>query len=135
MGDLITDHYDHFAERAHAYGLGIQSESGGPHGAPLDALETFRSSAVPQTEFWAQSNEHRTSDEERFFTKQAASAVNIYGKKFVAEEGMTSIGPQWSESPATDLKPSFDQAITEGMNRLVWHEFHFISRGVWAARK
>lgn len=123
VGDLVTDHYDHFAERAKVYGLGIQCESGGPHGAPMDALETFRSSAVPQTEYWAKSNEHRTRDEDRYFTKEAASAADIYGKRFVAQEGMTSIGPQWSESLATDLKPSFDQALTEGMNRLVWHEF------------
>jgi len=123
VGDLVTDHYDHFAERAKEYGLGIQSESGGPHAAPLDALETFRSAAVPQTEYWAQSNEHRSTDEDRFFTKEAASAANIYGKKLVAQEGMTSIGPQWSESLATDLKPSFDQGLTEGMNRLVWHAF------------
>ncbi len=123
VGDLLTDHYDHFAERAKVYGLGIECESGGPHGAPLDALETFRSSAVPQTEFWGQSNEHRSTDADRFFVKEAASAADIYGKKFVAQEGMTSIGPQWSESLATDLKPSFDHALTEGMNRLVWHEF------------
>lgn len=123
VGDLVTDHYDHFAERASEYGLGTQCESGGPHGAPMDALETFRASAVPQTEYWAQSNEHRSRDEDRFFTKEVASAADIYGKKFAADEGMTSIGPQWSESLGTDLKPSFDQALTEGMNRLVWHEF------------
>jgi hypothetical protein len=123
VGDLLTDHYDHFAERANAYGLGVQAESGGPHGAPMDALETFRSLAIPQSEYWAQSVEHRSRDDERFFTKEAASAADIYGKKLVAEEGMTSIGPQWSESLATDLKPSFDQALTEGMNRLVWHQF------------
>lgn len=123
VGDLLTDHYDHFAERAKAYGLGTQCESGGPHGAPMDALETFRSLTVPQSEFWAQSGEHRSSDEDRFFIKEAASAADIYGKQFVAEEGMTSIGPHWSESLATDLKPTFDKALTEGMNRLVWHEF------------
>jgi hypothetical protein len=77
---------------------------------------------VPQTEFWSQ-NPHRHTDAERFFTKEAASAANIYGQHFVAEEGETSIGPQWSESLATDLKPSFDMAVTEGLNRLVWHEF------------
>ncbi len=123
VGDLVTDHYDHFAERAKEFGLGTQCESGGPHGEPLDALETFRSSAMPQTEFWALSKKHRISDEERVFTKEAASAANIYGKKIAANEGMTSIGPEWSESLATDLKPTFDQALTEGMNRLVWHEF------------
>jgi hypothetical protein len=123
VGDLLTDHYDHFAERAKKFGLGTQCESGGPHGAPVDALETFRSGAIPQTEFWAQSAEHRSSDEDRFFTKEVASAADIYGKKIAADEGMTSIGPEWSESLATDLKPTFDRALTEGMNRLVWHEF------------
>ncbi len=119
---VVTEHYDVFAAHAAAHGLGVQAESGGPHGAPIDALETFRHSAIPQTEFWSQ-NPHRHSDSERFFTKEGASAAHIYGQRLVAQEGETSIGPQWSESLATDLKPSFDMAITEGMNRLVWHEF------------
>lgn len=123
VADLISaEHYDVFAAMAQKHGLGIQAESGGPHGAPIDALETFRHAAVPQTEFWAQ-NSHRSSDVERFFTKEAASAANIYGQRFVAQEGETSIGPHWSESLARDLKPAFDMAITEGMNRLVWHAF------------
>lgn len=123
VADLISsEHYDVFAEKAQAYGLGIQCESGGPHGAPIDALETFRHAAVPQTEFWSP-NPHRPTDKDRFFTKEAASAAHIYGQSFVAEEGETSIGPEWSESLATDLKPSFDMAVTEGMNRLVWHQF------------
>jgi hypothetical protein len=119
---IVTEHYDVFAEKAREHGMGVQAESGGPHGAPIDALETFRHAAVPQSEFWSQ-NGHRATDVDRFFTKEAASAVNIYGQRYVAQEGETSIGPQWSESLATDLKPSFDMAITEGMNRLVWHEF------------
>jgi alpha-L-rhamnosidase len=123
VADLISaNHYDHFAARAAQHGLGVQAESGGPHGAPIDALLTFRRSAVPQTEFWSQ-NPHRRQDKQRFFTKEAASAANVYGRRLVAQEGETSIGPQWSESLANDLKPSFDMAITEGMNRLVWHEF------------
>jgi hypothetical protein len=123
VGDLISaNHYDLFAERARQHGLGMQAESGGPHGAPIDALETFRHSAVPQTEFWSQ-NSHRKGDKERFFTKEAASAANIYGRRFVAQEGETAIGPHWAEPIASDLKPAFDMAVTEGMNRLVWHEF------------
>ena len=54
--------------------------------------------------------------------KQRARPTSM-DKRFVAQEGETTIGPQWSESLPTDLKPSFDMAITEGMNRLVWHEF------------
>jgi hypothetical protein len=124
VGDLIADeHYRAFAELAERSGLGIHPESGGPHGAPIDALETLGRSTFPQTEFWARSNQHRTRDDERFFVKEAASAAHIYGKTLVAAEGMTSIGPQWEESIWNDLKPTFDQAACEGMNRLVWHTF------------
>ena len=119
---VVTEHYDVFAKHAAQYGLGIHPESGGPHGAPIDALETFRSDALVQTEYWAP-NAHRSTDEERFYPKEAASAAHIYGKQIIAMEGMTSIGPQWSEHLSSDLKPAFDQAITEGMNRLIWHEF------------
>lgn len=120
---VVSEHYDVFAQHARAWGLGIHPESGGPHGAPIDALETFRSAEFPQSEFWAESAMHRTRDGDRFFVKEAASAAHIYGKRFVAQEGETSIGPQWSESIAEDLKPTFDRALTEGMNRMIWHEF------------
>jgi len=123
VGDLVNGHYDHLALLSSRFGLGIQCESGGPHGAPFDALETFRSSAIPQTEYWAMSLEHRSGDTDRFFVKEAASAAHIYGRPLAAAEGMTSIGNQWNESLGMNLKPSFDQALTEGMNRLVWHEF------------
>jgi hypothetical protein len=123
VADLVNGHYDHLALLSNKFGLGIQCESGGPHGAPFDALETFRSSAIPQTEYWAMSPEHRSGDADRFFVKEAASAAHIYGRPLAAAEGMTSIGNQWNESLGMNLKPSFDQALTEGMNRLVWHEF------------
>ena len=123
VADLVDAHYDHMAELAKPFGLGLQCESGGPHGAPIDALETFRSSAVPQTEYWAMSPEHRSRDDERYFVKEAAAAAHLYGRPLAAAEGMTTIGNQWNESLGMNLKPSFDQALTEGMNRLVWHEF------------
>jgi hypothetical protein len=124
VGDLVADeHYRAFAELAARDRLGIHPESGGPHGAPIDALESLGRGTFPQTEFWARSNQHRTRDDERFFVKEAASAAHIYGKTLAAAEGMTSIGPQWEESIWNDLKPSFDQAACEGMNRLVWHTF------------
>jgi alpha-L-rhamnosidase len=124
VADLITEnYYDHFAARAKAFGLGTHPESGGPHGAPIDALETFRSAAFPQTEFWAASPLHRSSDEDRFFVKEAASAAHLYGKRYVAAESFSTINHAWSNSLATNLKPAFDRAITEGLNRVIWHEF------------
>ena len=120
---VISQHYAVFAELAARSGLGIHPESGGPHGAPIDALETLGVSAFPQTEFWARSATHRTGDDERFFVKEGSSAAHTYGKTLVGAEGMTSIGPQWEESIWDDLKPTFDQAACEGLNRLIWHTF------------
>ena len=35
IADLINGHYDHLAQLSSQFGLGIQCESGGPHGAPF----------------------------------------------------------------------------------------------------
>jgi hypothetical protein len=125
VADLIAEnYYDRFEDHARRLGLGTHPEAGGPHGAPIDALENFRGTNFPQTEFWVVSGTHRVSDDERFFVKEASSAAHIYGKPFVAAEGPTSMKPDaWSESLSGDLEPAFDQAITEGLNRLYWHEF------------
>ncbi|MCX6627250.1 MAG: glycosyl hydrolase, partial [Candidatus Solibacter sp.] len=120
---VIAGHYQVFAELAARSGLQIHPESGGPHGAPLDALQTLGVSALPQMEFWARSPTHRVKDEERFFVKQGSSAAHTYGKTLVAAEGFTTIGPHWEESIWNNLKPTFDQALCEGLNRLIWHTF------------
>jgi hypothetical protein len=62
-------------------------------------------------------------DSNRFFVKQPASAAHTYGRRFVAAEGFTTIGPHWQETLWDNLKPSFDQAACEGLNLLVWHAF------------
>jgi hypothetical protein len=121
VADLIGAHYALFAERAARHGLGTHPESGGPHGAPIDALLNLGQASFPQMEYWAKARTHRIRDEERFFGKQAASAAHIYGRTLVAAEGPTSIGPQWEESLWDNLKPTFDRAVCEGVNLLVWH--------------
>lgn len=125
VADLIAqNYYDRFEDHAHKCGLGTHPEAGGPHGAPIDALSNFRSTSFPQTEFWVLSGTHRATEEERFFVKEASSAAHVYGKPFVAAEGPTSMNPAaWSESLSGDLQPTLDHALTEGLNRLYWHEF------------
>jgi len=124
IGDLVwTGHYEVMRDLAAKNGLGFHPESGGPHGAPVDSLKLLGEDTFPQSEFWAASKTHRSTDMDRFFVKEAASAAHIYGKTRVAAEGLTSIGPQWEESVGMNLKPSFDQAVCEGLNLLVWHEF------------
>jgi hypothetical protein len=122
VGDLVADeHYSAFRDTSAQHGMGIHPESGGPHGAPLDALQCLGRSAFPQMEYWAKSPIHRVKDSDRFFVKQAASAAHIYGKTFVAAEGFTTIGPHWEESLWQNLKPTFDRALCEGLNRHIWH--------------
>lgn len=122
LGDLVADnHYRVFKRLAAERGLGIHPESGGPHFTPIDAQQCLGINDIPMAEFWARSATHRVVDEARFFVKQPASAAHTTGKRIVAAEGFTSVGPHWQETIWDNLKPSFDQALCEGLNRLVWH--------------
>ena len=124
LGDLAIDHhYRLFRDNAHQHGLEIHPESGGPHAVPIDAQRCLGWNDVPMSEFWAWSWEHRIGDENRFFVKQPASAAHTYGHKLIFAEGFTTIGPHWQEHIWDNLKPSFDKALCEGMNVLVWHAF------------
>jgi hypothetical protein len=124
LGDLTIDnHYRLFRDNAHRHGLEIHPESGGPHAVPIDAQRNLGWDDVPMSEFWAWSWEHRIGDENRFFVKQPASAAHTYGHVITQDEGFTTIGPNWQEHIWDNLKPSFDKALCEGMNRLVWHAF------------
>jgi hypothetical protein len=123
IGDLVAEnHYQLFYNLAHKYGMGIHPESGGPHSAPVDALKVMAISDFPQGEFWAMANTHRIKDDERLSVKQSACVAHTNGKRFVAAEGPTSIGPQWERSPM-DLKGNIDRIFCSGVNRIVWHTF------------
>ncbi|MBX2925519.1 MAG: glycoside hydrolase family 2 [Chitinophagaceae bacterium] len=123
IGDCVAaNHYQLFSNLAHQYGLGFHPESGGPHSAPVDALKVMAINDFPQGEFWAMANTHRIKDAERLAVKQSASVAHTNGKRFVAAEGPTSIGPQWERSPK-DLKSNIDRVFCSGVNRIVWHTF------------
>ena len=122
LGDLAIDnHYRIFRDLAHRHGVQIHPESGGPHSVPIDAQRCLGFNDVPMSEFWAWSWRHRIGDKNRFFVKQPASAAHVYGRRLVAAEGFTTIGPHWQETLADNLKPAFDKACCEGLNLLVWH--------------
>jgi hypothetical protein len=123
VGDCVAwNHYKLFSDVAHQYGMGIHPESGGPHSAPVDALLVLGISDYPQGEFWARSNTHRVSEGARLVVKQAASAGHTNGKRIIAAEGPTSIGPQWERSPK-ELKPTIDRIFCSGINRIFWQTF------------
>ncbi|MBI1334491.1 MAG: glycoside hydrolase [Armatimonadetes bacterium] len=124
IGDLAIDnHYRLFRDNAHKHGLLIHPESGGPHAVPIDSLQCLGMDDAPMSEFWASSWTHRVKEEDRFFVKQPASAAHTYGHNLVLAEGFTTIGPHWQETLWDNLKPNFDEASCQGLNRLVWHAF------------
>jgi hypothetical protein len=123
IADLIwKNHYVKFAELSRAYGLGIHSESGGPHPAPIDAIKNLGQNVIPMGEFWIRAETHRVEPHRRMYIKQSASTAHIYGKRFVSAEGPTSIGPHWEED-FFYMKPTMDRAFCEGLNRFVIHTF------------
>lgn len=123
LGDCVADnHYRVFAEHAHRHGLEIQPESGGPHAGPMDAIKNYGHNDIVMSEFWVPSP-HRPTPEARFFVKQAASAAHIYGKRLIAAEAFTSIGPHWEDVLWRAQKPSLDHELCAGLNMVFFHTF------------
>ncbi len=120
LGEVVVDAYYRTArEVAHAAGLTIKSEAGGPgppiHTPPFDALLANGAVDAVQGEFWP----FWMEKDSIWVVKEPASAAHIYGKRIVHLEAFTSFH-HWAEGPQ-DLKPSADRVFTEGGNHMVWH--------------
>ena len=123
IADLMAaNKYEGFAEKAHAAGLGIHPESGGPHAGPMDAMRNLGVSDIPMGEFWSTSPRHRVTDSQRFFVKQTTSVAHVYGRRISLAEAFTNIGRHWQHDPRS-LKGTFDRAACEGHNLTMWHTF------------
>ncbi len=126
--------YGTLAKLAHARGVMMYSENGGPwNRAPeifreADQLKFYAENDMPQGEFWV--NEDGTSvrmfapDDlvDRFFMRGAVSAAHVYGKPLVSMESFTHMRRHWSMSPST-LKKAIDKVFADGANHVVWHTF------------
>ncbi len=120
LGEVVVDAYYRTArEVAHAAGLTIKSEAGGPgppiHTPPIDALLANGAVDSVQGEFWP----FWPDNDALNVIKEPASAAHLYGKSIVHLEAFTSFH-HWAEGPQ-DLKPSADRVFTDGGNHFVWH--------------
>jgi hypothetical protein len=120
LGEVLVDAYYRTArEVAHAAGLTIKSEAGGPgppiHTPPVDALLANGAVDAIQGEFWP----HWSEMDAIWVVKETASAGHIYGKPVVHMEAFTSFH-HWADGPQ-DLKASADRVFCEGGNHFVWH--------------
>lgn len=110
---------------AHARGLRLYSESGGPwNRSPdvfreADQLEFLGVNDMPQGEFWTVAPSHHA---DLAHNRAAANAAHIYGLRRASAEAFTHMDLHYSMYPAL-LKRSADDAFVDGINHLVWHTF------------
>jgi hypothetical protein len=116
------DQYEELKRLAHSEGLGLHMESAGPHQPPVDGLRTLGINDIPMGEAWARSTTHRVAESERMQVSLAASAAHLYGKRFVAAEAPTSVGPFWQRGP-DEVKNVLDRIFCTGVNRINWHVY------------
>ena len=127
--------YATMREWAHAHGLKVYSESGGPWymggaAAPLDCdqLDLLAHNDFPQGEFWPLRERGEMADaghanrNGRFFQRGVVLAARREGYSIVSMEAFTHMLRHYSVDPAF-LKPLADMAFADGANRLVWHTF------------
>ncbi len=120
LGEVLVDaYYGAAREAAHAAGLTIKSEAGGPgppiHNVPVDALLADKAVDEVQGEFWP----WWPKVSGLWVVKETASAGHLYAKPRVHMESFTSF-EHWREGPQ-DIKWSADRVMVEGANHFVWH--------------
>ena len=110
---------------AHARGVKIYSESGGPWNRDpsvfleADQLSFLGVNDMPQGEFWPVAPAHHS---DLAHNVAAANAARIYGLPRASAEAFTHMDYHWNQWPAT-LKRSADDAFVDGINHFVWHTF------------
>ena len=120
LGELLVEAYYIVArDDAHAAGLLIKSEAGGPgppaQNVPVDALAANAAVDSIQGEFWPYWQQFDVV----WVVKETAAAGHVYNKQPVHLESFTSM-ENWREGPG-DLKASADRVFCEGGNHFVWH--------------
>jgi hypothetical protein len=123
VADLAAEeHYEELKRLAHSEGLGLHMESAGPHQPPVDGLRTLGLNDIPMGEAWARSTTHRVEEHRRMQVSLGASAAHLYGKRFLAAEAPTSVGPFWQRGPH-EVKNVLDRIFCTGVNRVNWHTY------------
>ena len=133
---MIKDYfYATMRDWAHAHGLKVYSESGGPWAwgsehvkLDCDQLDMLAHNDFPQGEFWVLDgclegpDARRANRGGRFYQRAAVLSARRENRRIVSLEAFTHMIRHWSVEPSA-LKPLADIAFADGANRLVWHTF------------
>jgi hypothetical protein len=124
ISDLIAnEHYAQLEATLHERGMGHYGESHeGGRAFVADGMEVKKFNEVPMSAMWTQTP---GVNKEQFGynadDRESASVAHIYGQNLAAAESKTPAAAPWAWSPAT-LKPTADQELLNGINRIVIHE-------------
>jgi len=124
VADLIaTEHYGQLEETLHERGMGHYGESHeGGRAYVCDGMEVKKFNEVPMSAMWTQRpGVNREQYGYNADDRESASVAHIYGQNLAAAESMTASEAPWGWSPET-LKPTADQELLNGINRIVIHE-------------
>lgn len=116
VGDLLIENYaGHMRELCHQHGLTLSIEA--YSAGPLDEVPYGGVADVPMSEFW-------TGQPTETWNKEMASSGHVYGHPVIAAESFTATpeNGKWQNHPYR-LKALGDQALTEGINRFVFHRY------------
>jgi hypothetical protein len=124
VGDLMAERFwAHYAELAHQRGGSVQGETGyGTYPYPhIDGLRCAGNMDIPMGEFWFGTDIMSQFNPWGNVIRSVASAAHIYGRPIVQAESFTA-WTHWREYPQA-LKPVGDEAFTNGLNRMVFHQY------------
>ncbi|WP_348269140.1 glycosyl hydrolase [Edaphobacter paludis] len=124
IADLTADeHYGQVEASLKERGMGHYGESHEAGRAFIaDGMEVKKLDDIPMGAMWTQTpGVNEVQYDFNADDRESASVAHIYGQNIAAAESMTAAAAPWAWSPAT-LKPTADQELLNGINRIVIHE-------------
>jgi hypothetical protein len=124
IGDLMAEKFwARFRQLAHQRGMQIHTETGyGTYPFPhIDGLRCAGYNDATMGEFWYGTDIMSQFNHWGNVIRTVASAAHIYGRSIIQAESFTS-WMHWQEYPQA-LKPIGDEAFTNGLNRMVFHQY------------
>ena len=110
---IVNNHFIKTRDILNKSGLKLLAEAGHGGYPRVEPLKGLGEADIAMGEFW--------NGSEFWVTKEAASAVHIYGKTLVNAESLTG-WRSWLDGPM-HYKQLFDVALCEGLNQVTFHTF------------
>ncbi len=123
LAELLAEaHYGPIWEVARERGLSVYGEALESAGRPTlgDDIQMRQYADIPMGAMWTYPPGRGPSKNHIADLKGAASAANLYGKRYVAAESFTSMLQPWAHTPGS-LKPVADTMLALGVNRFIIH--------------